>query len=350
MQSKCGVPIAGTNRISMAVRDMSSGQEYRFLPAGPQVSLAEFAACRAAVAAEASPWLVLSGSLPPGVPVDGYAEISRDAARRGQQVVLDAAGPALRIDGGCLSLLGVGADSLYHWTIDGIGRLAAADAAALDGVMDLLLPAGLGAVQRALLARAGMPEGLRVHEVAPGMVVRVARLVVPWSIESDFTVGGNHRPHPCLRPYFARVTAAGAAPAGSARVYIDRRGSPNRRMLNEDAVVAALAGFGFVPVRLEALDAAAQIGVFAHAEAIVAPHGAGLAHLVHARPGTKVLELHAAHWVNWCFRRHAAVLGLEYDCIAGPAVGGRADDHVNTRSWAVPVTHLQAAVSALLGG
>ncbi len=92
----CGVPIAGTNRISMAVRDMSSGQEYRFLPAGPQVSLAEFAACRAAVAAEASPWLVLSGSLPPGVPVDGYAEISRDAARRGQQVVLDAAGPALR--------------------------------------------------------------------------------------------------------------------------------------------------------------------------------------------------------------------------------------------------------------
>ena len=91
-----GVRIAGTNRISMTVHDLSAGQEYRFVPAGPQVAQAEFAACQAALAEEASPWLVLSGSLPPGVPDDGYAEITRAAAARGQFVVLDTAGPALR--------------------------------------------------------------------------------------------------------------------------------------------------------------------------------------------------------------------------------------------------------------
>ena len=40
--------------------------------------------------------VVLSGSQPPGVPVDGYAELTRLAGAAGATVVLDAAGPALR--------------------------------------------------------------------------------------------------------------------------------------------------------------------------------------------------------------------------------------------------------------
>jgi tagatose 6-phosphate kinase len=40
--------------------------------------------------------VVVSGSQPPGVPVDGYAELTRLAAAAGATVVLDAAGPALR--------------------------------------------------------------------------------------------------------------------------------------------------------------------------------------------------------------------------------------------------------------
>jgi tagatose 6-phosphate kinase len=40
--------------------------------------------------------VVISGSQPPGVPVDGYAELTRLAAAAGATVVLDAAGPALR--------------------------------------------------------------------------------------------------------------------------------------------------------------------------------------------------------------------------------------------------------------
>jgi hypothetical protein len=75
---------------------------------------------------------------------------------------------------------------------------------------------------------------------------------------------------------------------------------------------------------------------------------AALGHLVHCRPGTALLELHAAHWVNWCYRRHAAVLGLRYDCIAGVPLAGSEADHVNARPWAVSIIHLRAAVDALL--
>ena len=277
----------------------------------------------------------------------GRAEPERDGFTMTQAGVnLRPAAALLRVDGRCLSLLGVGATSLYHWTIDGVGRLAAADAAALRGVTDLLIPALLGPVQRDLLARAGLPRGLRMHPVDRNMRVELRELVLPWSVESDFSVGGNHRPHPCVRPFFNRFTKR-AVPPGPRRVYIDRRGGANRRLVNEDAVVAMLARHGFVAVRLEDLAAAAQIGVFAHAEIIVAPHGAGLGHIVHARPETALLELHAAHWVNWCFRRHAAVLGLRYDCVVGPALGGDADDHVNARPWTVSLTHLEAAVLTL---
>ncbi len=277
----------------------------------------------------------------------GRADPARDRfTRAGEAITLHPTAPPRRIRGVCLSLLGPGADSPYHWTIDAIGRLAAADEAALAEVTDLLLPAGLGALQRELLLRAGLPMHWRRHAIAPGEAVMLERLVLPWSIESDFSVGGNHRPHPCIVPYFAPFAIG--APPGPRRIYIDRRGGPNRRLVNEDEVVEALAGFGFVAVRLETLSPAAQIGLFAGAEAIVAPHGAGLAHLVHARPGTALLELHAAHWVNWCFRRHAAVFALRYDAIAGPVVGGRDGDHVNTRPWAIPVLHLRAALDALL--
>jgi tagatose 6-phosphate kinase len=40
--------------------------------------------------------VVLSGSQPPGVPVDAYAQLTKLAAAAGATVVLDAAGPALR--------------------------------------------------------------------------------------------------------------------------------------------------------------------------------------------------------------------------------------------------------------
>lgn len=90
------VPIAGRTRISQVVQDRSSGLEYRFIPEGPALSAAECRAALDAVAEEAGGWLVLSGSLPRGVPEDYFAQAAREAHARGQQVVLDSSGAALR--------------------------------------------------------------------------------------------------------------------------------------------------------------------------------------------------------------------------------------------------------------
>ncbi len=90
------VPIGGRTRISMTVVEQNSGLEYRFVPAGPEVSGPEWHAALDLLEAVACDWLVASGSLPPGVPTDAYAQVARIAARRGVPFVLDTSGPALQ--------------------------------------------------------------------------------------------------------------------------------------------------------------------------------------------------------------------------------------------------------------
>ena len=92
----CRVPIAGATRIASAVHELGTGKEYRFTPSGPTITEAEWQSCLDAIAA-ALPLdaLVLSGSLPHGVPADFYARAARLAADRGTPVVLDTSGEAL---------------------------------------------------------------------------------------------------------------------------------------------------------------------------------------------------------------------------------------------------------------
>lgn len=90
------VPIAGRTRISHTVHDLSTGQEYRFVPEGPEIAEAEWQAALAALEEEEAGWIVASGSLPArGVPADIYARAGAIAARRGRRFVLDTSGPAL---------------------------------------------------------------------------------------------------------------------------------------------------------------------------------------------------------------------------------------------------------------
>ncbi|MBU8543695.1 MULTISPECIES: 1-phosphofructokinase family hexose kinase [Roseomonadaceae] len=101
------VPIAGRTRIAQIVQDLSSGLEYRFIPEGPEVTEAEARATLDALAKAGGRWLVLSGSLPRGMGGDFFARAAVEARARGQRVVVDSSGPALRaaIEAGGLELV-----------------------------------------------------------------------------------------------------------------------------------------------------------------------------------------------------------------------------------------------------
>ena len=91
--------IGGETRRNVAVVDTQAGEATGFWEPGPAVTDAEWATLLRDVEGElrGARALVLSGSLPAGVPGDAYAVLCERAALAGVPVVLDADGDALRL-------------------------------------------------------------------------------------------------------------------------------------------------------------------------------------------------------------------------------------------------------------
>ncbi|MEX3633489.1 1-phosphofructokinase family hexose kinase [Paraburkholderia sp. BR14320] len=91
------IGIAGETRESFCVRETSSGREFRFVLPGPVLAEAEWQACLRHIGelAVVPRYLVLSGSVQPGVPDDIYARVARIAREHDTRVVLDTSGAPL---------------------------------------------------------------------------------------------------------------------------------------------------------------------------------------------------------------------------------------------------------------
>ncbi len=99
---KCGfpfelVPIASEIRTNLAISDRQ-GLTIKLNELGPELRPEEVARIEAAVLRrlDSAEWLMLCGSLPPGVPDSFYASLIRMAHERGVKTLLDTDGPPLR--------------------------------------------------------------------------------------------------------------------------------------------------------------------------------------------------------------------------------------------------------------
>ena len=92
------IPIDGWTRENRIVFESISGQQFRFGMPGPDVHEAEWRRCLDALRAlEPAPgYVVASGSLSPGMPVDFYARVAEVAGELNARLVVDTAGEALR--------------------------------------------------------------------------------------------------------------------------------------------------------------------------------------------------------------------------------------------------------------
>ena len=141
----------------------------------------------------------------------------------------------------------------------------------------------------------------------------------------------------------ARMPAPAAPPAP--RVFISRRQTLARRIANEDAVLAALAPLGFRACVLEELSFAEQVRLFANAEIVVGPHGAGMMNLAFS-DNVKVVELFGA-FLQPSFSELARGLGFRYGFLECPAPRG------DLRGWdadlVVDIPALLRLVETVLG-
>ncbi|MFF3670464.1 1-phosphofructokinase [Microtetraspora malaysiensis] len=90
------VPVAGTTRSNITLAE-PDGTVTKINEPGTALTAAELDTLASAVldAAGSADWVVASGSLPPGVPVDVYAVLCERFAGAGIQVAVDTSGPAL---------------------------------------------------------------------------------------------------------------------------------------------------------------------------------------------------------------------------------------------------------------
>ncbi|MGI5241483.1 1-phosphofructokinase [Dactylosporangium sp. CA-139066] len=91
------VPIAGRTRSNITLAE-PDGTVTKVNEPGPALVRAEFDEVTDQVLARAgsADWVVLCGSVPPGLPADAYAQLCRRLRAAGIRVAVDTSGPALR--------------------------------------------------------------------------------------------------------------------------------------------------------------------------------------------------------------------------------------------------------------
>ncbi len=241
---------------------------------------------------------------------------------------------------GTTALLAAGAGAnYYHWLFDSLPRLHLLELAGHQRreIDQFLVSEAYPQFQAQTLDLLGIPQEKRRPGRKAG-VLHCERLLVPAQPSPVMVF-------PSWALSFLRrsfLPAAEPAPEGQ-RLFISRRKAARRRAANEAEVEGCLRQAGFKAVCLEGCSVALQVGLFASASAIVAVHGAGLANLAFARPGTKVIELVAPTFINHCYLKLAKAMQLSYCEVVGE-LAGAARKRSEEDDFCVPLAALRRAL------
>lgn len=106
------------------------------------------------------------------------------------------------------------------------------------------------------------------------------------------------------------------------RLYISRKDTANRRIINEDEIIDLLSKFGFQSIVLESMSVIEQATLLSNAKIVVSPHGGGLTNIVFCHPGTKVIEIFSPNYVYPCYWLVSNLINLEYYYLLGENIAG----------------------------
>ncbi len=114
-----------------------------------------------------------------------------------------------------------------------------------------------------------------------------------------------------------------SSPRYASRVLVSRGSAPGRRILNEDALMEALAPLGFARYQTDSMHFAEEVRLFSGAEIIIALHGSGLMNAVMSPNRPLVIDLYDCFWSS-DFIKLAAAIGARYACVRGQPVRAKA--------------------------
>ena len=197
------------------------------------------------------------------------------------------------IPNGVITMDRFGVENICHFLFDTIGRyIGFIDSAALP-VAPLLLPKiHFGDYHQFFLEQ--LP--CKPIYISPGDVVNVKTLYVSDQVTIDFAEGYSHPacygessiisglkkliPESCLKSH-----------VDNKKIYISRRDTPRRKIINETNLEKMLCSMGFTSFIPGQLSPQEQLGLFFNANLVISPHGAGMTSILAAKPHAVLLEL-----------------------------------------------------------
>src|SRR3954470_24223183 len=220
---------------------------------------------------------------------------------------------------GCEHLPGTTMSMLQHYPsnfshnlMQGVPRLDMFRRAIhFDAVDRVLMNVSAPRVTREALARVGFGVD-RVVEVPDDTPTFVCERLLAATCLSQ-----SSATPPWARAFLNELFAVVPPPSTPRRIFITRGTGDARGVVNHHEISAALAARGFTELSMEGRTRDEQTALFAGADVVVGVHGAALANLVFARPGTHVIELVGANTLNWVYSPLSWAAGLEHDILVG---------------------------------
>jgi 6-phosphofructokinase 2 len=89
------IMIQGETRESLIIIDQSTAKEFRIVVEGPEINVTAFQEILGLIETKKPEWIIASGSLPRGLPINIYALLAKTARSINSNLILDTSGDAL---------------------------------------------------------------------------------------------------------------------------------------------------------------------------------------------------------------------------------------------------------------
>lgn len=233
-----------------------------------------------------------------------------------------------------ISCSNAGFNNFYHWMFQALPAILQSIRTFKDQKFKLVVPPLNGFRRRTIEILELSDE--YIHELQHNESLECDELFFCNLTSGDF----SFRPSPYFNSLFddfrsKAIQKANQSHSITKKVFISRKDSPKRGISNEEEVTSLLRQFGFMEVQMSKLSLEEQVTLFSEAEYIVAPHGAGLVHLIFGTPKLNVLELMPNNYINDCFYRICVLRGQHYFNLYSDSIGDNhyhyTDSKVNTQ-------------------
>jgi len=200
-------------------------------------------------------------------------------------------------------------NQVYHWTFENLPRLMCLDLIPKLKDYPILVREPLSRFQSETLRLLNINNKIIISK---GFDLEISNLIFP-SISSPSVL--DHETIFWLRNKM--LLNFKKKKINKRKIFISRKDTNHRRIINEDAISKKLGLFGFETLTLSQLNFMEQIEAFRSAEIVIMPHGAGGTHMLYAPKNSMLIEIQSPTQINSAIFNITRILGQKYGFILG---------------------------------